>query len=72
MKVSTSLTGIGFAKKYPCILRTTEAVDDLDLLCRFQTFDHAESQVAASVNQRLDDVVGVFCFAILRMKPHRS
>ena len=60
MKASTSLCGIGFAKKYPCVGRAAEKADDLGLLCRFDTFDHAiEFQVAAQVDHRLDDVAGV-------------
>jgi hypothetical protein len=40
--------------------RATETADDLHLLCRFHTFDHAvEFQVAAQVDHRLDDVAGV-------------
>ena len=41
--------------------RAAETVDDLGLLCRFHTFDHAvKFQIAAQVDHRLDDVAGVF------------
>jgi hypothetical protein len=59
IKLSTSLCGIGFAKKYPCIVEqprrpmisTCSAVSTLD--------DAVEFQVAAQVDHRLDDVAGV-------------
>jgi hypothetical protein len=69
MKVSTSLCGIGFAKKYPCIVEQPRRLMISTCSAVFR-FDYAvESQVAAQVDHRLDDVRAFSCVAILRMTP---